>query len=56
MSTISENKELFNDIRDLCVYSAKGIAFISKKHDVSPQMISKLYVEVFQKIIEEIEK
>lgn len=52
----TNNPELFEDIKELCIYCAKGIAMLSKKHNVSPQLISKLFVEVFQVILQEMEK
>jgi hypothetical protein len=52
----TNNPELFADVRELCVYCAKGIAMLSKKHNTSPQLICKLFIKVFQVILGEMEK
>lgn len=44
------NRELVSDIQDLCVCCAKAIVEISKKHNISPRIVSKFFIEVYQKI------
>lgn len=56
MSRISEDSKLFEDIRELCVCCAKGIVVISERHKENPKLVSKLFVEVFQTILREMEK
>lgn len=51
-----ENQELVADIQDLCVLCAKAIVKIANKHDINPKLISKFFIEIFQKINSDMEK
>lgn len=50
------NTKLFEDIRELCIYCAKGIVIISQRHNENPRLVSKLFLEVFKEIVDRVEK
>lgn len=50
------NPALFEDIRELCVYCAKGIVIVSQRHNENPRLVSKLFLEVFKEIIAKMDK
>lgn len=47
---------MFNDIRELCTLCAKSVVIISKRYNEDPRLISKLFIEVYTKINEELDK
>ena len=47
-----DNPELFEDIRELCIYCAKGIVIISQRHNENPRLVSRLFITVFNKIVD----
>lgn len=50
------NNELFEDIQELCVCCAKSIVVISSKHNENPKFVSKLFLDIFTKIVEDLLK
>lgn len=49
------NDDLFNDVKELCMCCAKGIVAISNKHKENPKLVSRLFIDVFTKIVEQLE-
>lgn len=50
------NPQMFKDIRELCICSAKAVSVISGRYKEDPRLISKLFIEVYQKINDDLEK
>jgi hypothetical protein len=49
-------KEMFEDIRELCLCCAKSIAVISNRYNEDPRLICKLFIELFTRISEDVDK
>lgn len=49
------NGEMFEDIRELCVCCAKSIVVIAKRHNQDPRLVSKLFIEIYKKINDEVD-
>ena len=49
------NDEFVQDIRELCIFCAKGVVVISKKHNLNPEYVSKMFIEVYNKIQSDVE-
>ena len=54
---MSKKKEaaMFDDIRELCICCAKAVVVISNRYKEDPRLISKLFIEVYQKINSDLE-
>lgn len=50
------NDKMFEDIRELCICCAKSVVVISKRYNEDPRLISKLFMEVYTKINDELDK
>lgn len=50
------NPNLFEDIRELCICCAQGIAVISKRYNEDPRVVSKFFLKVFREILDRIDK
>ena len=48
--------QMFKDIQELCTCSAKAVIVIGKRYNEDPRLISKLFIELYQKINEELDK
>lgn len=48
--------KMFDDIRELCVCCAKAVVAISTKYNENPRLVNKLFIEVYTKISDEVEK
>lgn len=51
----SSESRMFEQVRELCVLCAKGIVKISDDTGINPKLIAKFFIEVFQKIIGDME-
>lgn len=52
----SNNPALFEDVRQLCICNAKAISELSKKHNEDPRLITKLFLEIFKLILNNVDK
>jgi len=50
------NDKMFEDIRELCICCAKSVVVISKRYNEDPRLVSKLFIEVYTKINDELDK
>lgn len=50
-----ENGPMFDDIRELCICCAKSIIVIANRHKQNPRLVSKLFIEVYKKINDDLE-
>jgi len=59
MSRRNRNNDLddrmFDDIRELCVCCAKAVVVIAKRYNEDPRLVSKLFIEVYNKINDDVE-
>ena len=51
-----EQDQLVEDVKELCVCCARGIVLLAERYRMNPKIIAKLFIEVFQQIIEEMDK
>lgn len=49
------DSKMFEDIRELCVLCAKGIVVIAQEHNENPRLVSKLFIQIYQKINDDVE-
>ena len=47
---------MFNQIKELCLLCAKGIVKISDATGYPPQLVAKFFVEIFQEILQNMDK
>ena len=50
------NEQMFTDIRELCCCSAKAVTVISERYNEDPRLVNRLFIEVYQKISDDIDK
>ena len=50
------DNKMFEDIRELCICSAKAVVVIAKRYNEDPRLVSRLFIDAYQKINDEIEK
>ena len=50
------NSQMFQDIRELCICSAKAVSVIAKRYNEDPRLVSRLFIDVYQKINDALEK
>ena len=50
------DSNMFEDIKNLCVCCAQSVVVISQRYNEDPRMISKLFLEVYQKIDSELDQ
>ena len=48
--------KMFEDIRELCICCAKSVVVISKRYNEDPRLVSKLFIEVYTKINDDLDK
>ena len=49
------DNRMFDDIRELCICCAKSVVVISQRYNENPRLISKLFLEVYKKINDDLE-
>jgi len=49
------DNRMFEDIRELCICCAKSVVVISQRYNQNPRLISKLFLEVYKKINDDLE-
>jgi hypothetical protein len=49
------DNKMFEDIRELCICCAKSVVVISQRYNQDPRLISKLFLEVYKKINDDLE-
>jgi hypothetical protein len=49
------NDAFFQDIRELCICCAQGVVVIAKRYNYNPADVSKLFLEVYTKINNDVE-
>lgn len=54
--TDKEQDQLVKDMQELCNCCAKGIVMLSERYHINPQVLTKTFIEVFQNIVEEMNK
>lgn len=54
--TQDTHPELFKDIRELCTCCVTAIVQLSQKHQINPLMVSKIFIEVFNKVIYDVDQ
>ena len=50
------DNQMFQDIKELCLCSAKAVIVIAKRYNEDPRLVSRLFIDVYQKINAEVEK
>lgn len=50
-----ENPQFFDDIRELCILCAKGVVTIANRYNFNPRDVSKLFIELYTRINDEVE-
>ena len=54
--TQDTHPELFKDIRELCTCCVTAIVQLSQKHQINPLVVSKIFIEVFNKVIYDVDQ
>lgn len=49
------DSQFFADVRELCVLCAKGVVTIAQRYDFNPKDVSKLFIELYTKINDDVE-
>ena len=49
------DSQFFADVRELCVLCAKGVVTIANRYDFNPKDVSKLFIELYTKINDDVE-
>lgn len=47
---------MFEQIKELCCLCARGIVKIANDNNYPPQMVAKFFIEIFNKIVSDLEK
>lgn len=47
---------MFGQVRELCILAAQGIVKISHDTGIHPTLVAKMFIEVFQEVINKMEK
>ena len=50
-----DDSQFFEDIKELCVLCAKGVVTIAERHHYNPKDVSKLFIELYTKIQNDVE-
>lgn len=50
------DSQMYEDIRELCICSAKAVTVIAGRYNEDPRLVSKLYIEVYKTINDMLEK
>lgn len=50
------DSKLVDDVRELCICCAKGIVLLSDRYKIHPEVIAKVFIEVFQKILDDMHR
>ena len=50
------DSKLVEDVKELCICCAKGIVLLSDRYKIHPEVIAKVFIEVFQKILDDMNR
>jgi hypothetical protein len=48
--------QMFQDIQELCICSAKAAVVIAKRYNEDPRLVSQLFMDAYQRINDALEK